>query len=436
MADVANTLASLNGITKIIYGELVNAIPKRSFFKKRLPLKAEKKIGNSWVELIVTSNEGGVTYGGNSGAMYDLEDAIAMGTQPASITSNEYTLKPQISYGAAQRAAENGKRAFAKSVALVLANSMDSMNRVHETSYIYGRAAKGIGQMAQSALVADTAETKIAVFSDAEWAPYVWAGCENRKLQAYDSGGVLIESGGVSKITLTTVYPGTRRLLLTMTSGLATALAAASAAGVVTFFWYGSKTNDMYGIDYMFSNVSEELFGIDAGDYSQWQGNNFPVSSGPLTFSKVQGFAGQLTNRGLDDEDLILLCNPLTWVDLANEQASLRLYDDSFRQEMAKQGFNALRYMSQNGWIQIFSSGYVKGGTAYMFPLSCLKRIGSSDAEMNLPGQEAEFWTNVPGKNGCESRIYSDHAIFCSKPHATAKISGFTNTFGTAGTPA
>ena len=433
MTDAANTLTSLNGITKNIYREVVDRIPKRGYFLKAVPLEARDKIGAAVVELIVLTNEGGVTYGGTAGDMYTLNDSVAMGTAPATITSAEYTVKPQMSYGAAQRAAAAGDRAFARATSLVLGNSMDTLSRVLETSIIHGQSAKGIGQMAQAALVADTATTKIAVFAEAEWAPYIWAGGENRVVQAYDSSNVLISDTGVSAMTVTSIVAGTRRVKLTMTSGLATALGTASTAGVVTFYWNGSKANDMLGIDYIFSNTTASLFGISATTYSQWQGNAFTISSGPLTFAQVQGYAGQLANRGVDEEDLILLANPLTWVDLANEQGALRMYDESFRAQMATQGINALRYMSQTGWIQIVASGFVKGGSAYLFPLSAMSRVGSTDREWNLIGQDGEPWTSVASKNGAEARIYADQAIFCNRPSACAKISGFTNTFGTAG---
>lgn len=432
MADNANTLTTLNGITKIRYGEIHDSIPKRGYFLKAVDLDSRKKVGNSFVELIVLTNEGGVTYGGSAGDMYTLNDSVAMGTAPASVTPYEYTVKPQMSYGAAQRAQAEGDTAFARATGLVLGNSMDTLGRVLETSIIHGQSTTGIAQVPQSTgIAADTATTKIAVIPNSQWASLIWAGSENRVVNAYDSNGTIISDSGATDMTVTSIVAGTRRVKLTMTSGLATALATANSSGVVTFFWKGSKTSDMVGIDVIFSNTSSTVFGISAATYSQWQGNPFTIGSGPLTFSQVQGYAGQLSNRGVDDEDMILLTNPLTWVDLANEQSALRLYDESFRAKMAEQGINALRYMSQTGWIQIVSSGFVKGGSAYLFPLSCLARIGSTDREWNLIGQEGEPWTNVPGKNGAEARLYADQAIFCNRPSACAKISGFTNTFGT-----
>jgi len=141
----ANTLASLNGFYKQIYGDsLINLIPESAKFIKDVPFERRKKLGDFYNVPVVLQAEQGFTYNDGDGTAFALQGALAMGTRNAQVRGAEKVLQSQISYKAAAAATSN-KEAFADATSTLFENMVESMSNRLELSSFYGGSSLGNG---------------------------------------------------------------------------------------------------------------------------------------------------------------------------------------------------------------------------------------------------------------------------------------------------
>lgn len=424
-----DALTNLNGGYKEIHGELVDKIsPKPDYLHRTIPYRKDKKVGAKFVQPVVLGDENAITYAGSDTTEVTLETPTGMLMARSEITPNTYYNRVRITYPAATRAEAEGPAAYMDAQALVLMNGQKALQKRHSISMIYGRHAKGIGQVAIGAAVSVDSTTMDFVFTEQEWAPGIWRRLKNARIQTTNDAGTIDDGGGSDVITISRVTHASRTVRVTFANGtLKTNVANRNATETLNCFFYGSVTNDMVGMVKIFGNTTGTIFAIDAQANAEWQGNTFSVGNKRLTGNHVQGYASVLLDRGSEDEDLVLFCSNRTWADLHGELQSARVWDSSYQTNMAKQGFNAIRYFSSSGWIQVVGSSYMKGGDALMFPTSVMSRIGSKDQSFNIPGAESNPWHDVPDKSSAELTLMTDMGLFCEFPAWCAYISGITN---------
>ena len=141
----ANTLATLNGFYKQIYGDsLINLIPESAKFIKDVPFEKRKKLGDFYNVPVVLQAEQGFTYNDGDGTAFALNGALAMGTKNAQVRGAEKVLQSQISYKAAAAATSN-KEAFADATSTLFENMVESMANRLELSSFYGGSSLGNG---------------------------------------------------------------------------------------------------------------------------------------------------------------------------------------------------------------------------------------------------------------------------------------------------
>ena len=141
----ANTLATLNGFYKQIYGDsLINLIPESAKFIKEVPFERRKKLGDFYNVPVVLQAEQGFTYNDGDGTAFALNGALAMGTKNAQVRGAEKVLQSQISYKAAAAATSN-KEAFADATSTLFENMVESMSNRLELSSFYGGSSLGNG---------------------------------------------------------------------------------------------------------------------------------------------------------------------------------------------------------------------------------------------------------------------------------------------------
>jgi len=141
----ANTLATLNGFYKQIYGDsLINLIPESAKFIKDVPFERRKKLGDFYNVPVVLQAEQGFTYNDGDGTAFALNGALAMGTKNAQVRGAEKVLQSQISYKAAASATSN-KEAFADATSTLFENMVESMANRLELSSFYGGSSLGNG---------------------------------------------------------------------------------------------------------------------------------------------------------------------------------------------------------------------------------------------------------------------------------------------------
>lgn len=425
----ANTLSTLNGNTKKIYGRLNNAIPEMDVVLDLFPWNQGHLVGDRFEELVVLANENGISALGSTGASATLRTPSAMTTQPAYVTPSEYYARPQITYATAARANAKGPKAFAKAITLVANNGRESLARRVGIACLYGQATEGVGQVAAAGITDVSATTQWWNFADAQWAPGIWAGSEGAELQAYGGSGgtTLAESGGSSLFTVTKVDFAGKRILVTATSGLITAHETDNDSYAFNVVFYGSRTNDFVGAQVVFGNATSTVFGISADTYGNWSGNAYSVGSVNLTLDHILDGMSRVQARGAPG-DLKLLVSHATFAKLNLEQSALRQYDSSFGAK-GKTGFKGLEFANGQGNVEILASRFVKGGDGFMFPSSGVcERLGSEESEWALPGSTTEDpWNPIADTNAAEMRIRADQAFFCRMPSHCLYYSGISN---------
>jgi hypothetical protein len=308
--------------------------------------------------------------------------------------------------------------AFERGTKLIVGNMLRSFYKRLEISMLYGQ--KEIGKVN-----ANTVAVATLVVADADWAPGIWNGSEGAKIDIFNAA--LTIKRNATEISVVSVDMTTKTVTVsaaqTLTAG--DRIMFKGAYDLAGSAW--KECLGLQGVMQAFDDGVTSLFGVNPQTYNVWRSTSYAVG-GLLTFAKVQDAVGRACARGLD-EDAILLVSNATWAKLLTEQAALRMYDSSFRKEVAENGSEKLLFNSQNGMIEIRASNFIKEGLAMCFPARTLQRIGSTDVTFKLPMSEGEdrFFRLLVDSNGFEIRAYSDQALFCSEPNKLLILTGITN---------
>lgn len=413
--------AALTGNFKEVYGEeIIKLVPEQYKFLRMLPfVEAEKELGNKYHQPVLLTRSHGVTYAAADSGAFALNDHVAPQTKDAFLQGSQMLLRDAISYDAAARANRSHK-AFRQTTQFIVEEMKDSMSYRLEAALLYGGV--GLATVASSANVSGTVTTLTVTL--AKWAVGMWAGAENCPLDAYESGGTKINTN--AKLVVTEVSLDNRTIKVSGNSSDITALDTyiAANADATSLYFYGSKGNEMLGLDYLLS-TSGSIFGIDNSVYNLWKGNSYSAG-GALTMSKLLSAVAKGVERGLM-QDVVALVNPNTWANLQSDLAALRRYDGSYSSEKSENGSREICYYGQNGEIKIVSHAMIKHGEAFIFPPKRVKRLGATDVTFNTPGRGEEIFLQMPNNAGFELRCYADMAIIIEKPCHCIKITGIVN---------
>lgn len=407
MASQANTVDTLNGMFKEVYADKIeNLIPDGVKLYNMIPFNGESKaLGNLYHQPVVLGLEHGVTYGGPNGDAFNLNASIAGQMKDAQVQGYEMILRSVLSVGAASRSL-NSNSSFEKSTKHLVANMLRSISRRLEVQIIYGK--RGLGAVGTS----PSGDEELLI-SDASWAPGIWSGAETMLIDIYQSNLTTLR---VANVEIASVNFDNRSI--TATSGVDGVVQAGDV-----IFYKGANGNEFDGIDQIIRNTGT-LFNISASSFNLWRGNvqgNGAVTR-DLSFEIITNAVTRLVEKGLADQEVTVLINPLQFDVLLAEQDAKRLYDSSYSDAEHKAGSKEIMFYSQNGAIKIMSSIYVKAGSAYVLAMEEFSRVGSSDITFKQPGFEGEFFRILNDANGYELRAYTDQALFCTAPGRNAVI--------------
>lgn len=400
--STSNTVATLNGMFKEVYApQLENLIPDGVKLLPKIPFASKEKMpGNYYHQPVILGLEHGVTYGDGSGAVVNLNAAVAGATKDAQVRGNEIFLRSVLSYSAASRALGGGNKAFMDATKFLVGNMMRSISKRLEVQLLYGQM--GIGTVASESGSTVTITT-------AEWAPGIWAGAEGMPVEFRRAGSLVLSA------TVESVSIANRTITMDVDTGVL------QAADVI--YHKGAYNNEFAGIHKILSN-SSTLFNIDAAAYSLWAGSSYAVSpADQLSFAIIEAAIASAVAKGLED-DVVVVCNPQHWDDLLTEQAAKRMYDSSYSPAAAQDGSKTIKFFGQNGSIEIMPSIYCKEGYAYVLCLSDFMRIGSTDVTFKDPVNGDQFFRHLENSSGYELRCWADMALFCAAPGKSILISG------------
>jgi hypothetical protein len=399
-----NTVDQLNGLYKQVYGDSIkNLVPDGVKLYNQIPFNKESdKLGDRYHQPVVLQLEHGVTYGGANGDAFALNASIAGVMKDAQVRGYEMVLRSVLSIGAASRSLTSSN-AFEKATKHLIGSMLRSISRRLEVQLLYGK--RGIGTVSSRS-------GQVLTLTAASWAPGIWAGAEGMQVDVYQCNRTTLRT---ANLQVSSVSFACRTV--TISSG------ACSVAACDVIFYKGSQGNEFDGLENIIRNTGT-LFCINAACYQLWQGNVL-CNSGTardLDFALVAKAVSRLVEKGLTDQKLTLMINPLQFDVLLAEQTAKRMFDGSYRSSQYEEGSETIKFHSQNGTIEIIPSIFVKAGDAFLYSKDDLIRVGSADITFNQPGFEGQFFRLLNDANGYELRAYTDQALFTSAPGRLALI--------------
>lgn len=410
MADTPNLnsfVDTLNANFKTVYADsLIKLVPEETLLLKSIPFDNSNKLGKRYEQAVSLSYGGGFTYAGTDD-MFTLNKAQAGKMATAELDANEYLLRENISYKAIARSQNGGQAAFVDATKHIVKGMNVAYSREMETQLLYG--GSGIGVV--SAVDVPTATVTISL---AEWADGIWTGTEGSKLvQAYapngtlkvHTGGVLLDSDGTLAVRVLEVNTAARTVKLDNVTNIAVNDVLYAA---------GSRSREMVGLHRIAGN-SGVLFGIDAATSGLWRGNTVNIA-GKLTVKKILAGIAPVIGKGLSGQDLKLFIGVRSFDDVTSDIIDKRTVDSSYSTANFEVGTRKITIFGQNGVIEVHPSTFVKEGYAYGLVLSDFSRIGSRDKSFTMPGEDGQFFKQVPNASAFEMRVYSDQALFCRQP--------------------
>lgn len=432
----------LNALYKVAYAKGVeDLIPNTGKISELVDfVPSELQNGKNYEQPVVLSAEAGFTYSLDTQSAYDLNDSIGMNMQSAVVPGADIVLDSTVGYNQAARASHSAT-SFKSAMSTKFENMLKSSEKRLEIGMLYGQT--GIGSVAIGGFVetAPSATTAVVTISAAEWATGIWTGSENSQVVFYSDSSLVIGGGtnlnansdADQALNITKVDVDARQITITGSAGAIEDINDISVSKALRIYFRSSVSGsgvsfasaEMAGLKRIITNTGS-LFGIDAGVYDLWKGNNV-VTSGQLTMSKVLSAVARAVQRGLD-VDASVMVNPSTWADLASNLAALRRFDGSYSEKKSKNGSKELEYIGQNGSLKIIPYNIVKEGDCFIFPESKVIRIGARQLGLNDPTRpQDEIFFTIPGKAGVGLRAYTNQAIFAEAPAQCVYISGIVN---------
>ncbi len=404
MSSTANTLDNLNGLYKKVYdGKLENLIPDGVKLLNAIKfVRKEKRPGADYNQSVILGMEHGVSFAEPDEGAFALNPPISGVIKQASIKGYQMVLRSAMAFDTMFAADSAGERAFEEATKYIFQAMMDSVSKKLEIRLFYG----------QSGLASVQAPVgNVLPIATGDWAPGIWGGAENMRLEIYSSAGLL---RGDCKVT-------------TVDFDNKTVTVDALPAGVIAtdvIFEYGSYGKEMAGLHKIITNTGS-LFGISASQYSLWKGNSHAVG-GAMSFNKLAKGLAKPVAKGLQS-DVTVYVNPASWADLMTEQAGSRRFDVSYKAGgTAQNGSEALEFFSQNGKMTIVASIFVKEGFAYAINHDQFLRVGSTDLTFKNPLSNEDFFHLLENNAGVGIRCYTNQALFCTKIGHQLLFTGIT----------
>lgn len=410
MAESPNTKTTLDTMFKYKVAKKVNnLVPSVAILQKMIPkLSPAEKTGRKFLWPVALTLENGVTYGDNTAFSY--EESVAAVYDEIEIDSNPCVLKSRVALSAANRMA-NSETSFINHMSLRAGNMKESIMKRAELSCLYGKSSVGLATISSQS---GSGTTRTIVVTDATWSAAMWGGLEGAAVDVVTSSAVQ----NAAKVTISTVDPDTKSMVLAGTSGDLDEY----SAGRFLYF-RTSYANDFSGLDAQLTNTGA-LFGINAATYQLWKSTSYAVS-GRLTMSKLLYGASKAVGKGGLAEDCAVLVSPITFENLNADLSALKIYDQSYKRTKGENGVHGIEFHFQSGTMKIIAHPYVKEGEAFLFPEKGIKRIGAT--EISFGFGDGEYFEKLEGAAGYQLLIQYDWCILVCCPAKCVKFTGITN---------
>jgi hypothetical protein len=412
---MTETRTTLSGLTKKVFGELVNTLPEFALGQEAFPFKERAKIGKTYNELIVLRRPHGVTHQYTSKqTAYTLNASRPMQTLEAEIDGAEIVMRDRVAYGMLAAALESGSRAYEGALPLVISEIQASHRFYLELGIWYGNSPTGMGAIET---VSGSGTTRTWTLSAEQWACGIWSQMEGAAIDVYDVTGATKRNSN-AVVEVAGINPDLRQVLV---SGNATDLTAIVATDFIVPVL--AKGQQMTGLDAQLLNTGT-LFGISAATYSTWKPNTYDCENTPLSLLTILAAMSKPVGRGLMAKQCKCFINEAVFTDLASDAAALRTFTENQRTEV-EQGTHSLKFnASNNNRVELVSHPMIKQGDGFLVVPEHVTRGGESDITNGLPGKKGgdEFWFDLADAAGKEYREFSSQFVLHSKPSQAVKL--------------
>lgn len=412
---MANTLTSLDAALRYVQKEgMLDLRPASSIVYDMAPMSEADMLGRNYLQTVCLSHELGFTFG--DGTAFTYNDDVAAVYDEISINPNPVVLKSRLAIEAADRLIRSDKAAITQT-GLRAVQMKTSILRMAEIEMLHGRTGVGTISGNPSVNTSPTPDQATIVFTDATWAPGVWAGMTGALLEARN-GATKVNANG--DLTLVSVDHDAKSIVV---SGDNTDLTDLADGHVVYF--KGAYSNGQYGIKYQL-DTSGSVFGIDSSVYDLWKAQEHTVS-GALTVAQVMAGVAKATARGGLDEDCVLLMSTKTMSGLSSDLAALRELDGSYSPDKVSVGSKGI--VVQAGSVRVRCVGHpmVMEGDAFLLPEKGLRKIGSTDITFaDSDGREAR-WQHLEGSHAYQLTCRFSFQVLISEPAKCVYFKSITN---------
>jgi hypothetical protein len=412
-------VGALSGFYKQRYADQVErAVPIETVLANKVKWRFDEAEGDFFNQAVNLSQAHGFSYALTGAGAFSLNLPLATVYKNAQVQGAQIMLRHSLSYETAAKA-QNNEQAFGRYIVTHMLDMKEAFMKRLEIELMYGQYGLG---------TANNVATNPVVITTAEWAPGIWSGMENAKIQVYaTSGGAPTATLRASPTSITSVDLDNKTVTLNSVTAIAVSDVILFGVDGTNEQWDGTVWNTALGLHKIAATTSGNLFAISSTTYSLWRANQLSAASADLSFGLIQKARAKSMGKG-DTGDCICICNPTAWANLMTNQAALRRYGAERRS--FENGAEAIRFYSQSGSIDIVSSIYCKEGYAYLIQPKKLRRIGPTDVtfdlgKMGLPG--GQIFRHMDGNAGIEFRAYSHQALFTSKPGCVTLINNIVN---------
>jgi len=425
MADVSFDLTTAAGLTKPVFGKIVEARPPKNYkITNKVPFRAT--LGEQLQEVVWLTDEWGVTLDAGAGEVYALNDSVSAVSKKLNGSGAEVTLKTTVAMKLLAAAMGAGPKAFQSAVGALGTNMMRTMQKVIEIQTVWGSCTTGIGQI--SARTVDSGTSQTFSITAASWASGFWAGAENMYVDVYNDDSFVTKRNSSGTMKVTAVTPPSGATLGTVTF-LGTEAEMDNIVADDVIVLRGGGTEGQVGL-YTSASNSGTYLGISGATYSQWAGNTFSCGSADLTWDKVEQGIGLAVGKGLEG-DATLYVSTRTWGNLNTDLSALRAIDASYSMKQTEVGTSSIRYHSQNGMVTVEPYTFMKWGSALLLPenqdgQTYIERIGSSDITFDIPDEGGKNMRIMDG-NGVEFRAWTDQFCVNRAPSKCVVFTGIVN---------
>ncbi len=425
---------------KRVYGDMRDLVPDDQLLAKDIEWDETKSVGDRFIEDVVLGAEVGITFGGSGQDAFEINAAIAGAVKQIEVKPYVSILPSILPFATISRSAGGGEKAFMAASKFIVRNNLKSHNDILEIMRLYGQSSKLLGYVSyasqtyrNAAFATGTgtingvtftnginAASKLVLFKPGDFASGIWVGKKGIKVKQLDATGAVVAAGKLVSVNSAYGYIGVDF----------TPVAASSTTSHRICFDGQEGSGEMIGMHKILSTQTGSLFGLTVDSYELFKGNNYNMNGKKLTLVKLNEIVADAVNAGGLDEDVVVYVNPRTWSTCATTEAGLRVYDKSYDEGKARQGFRDLEFFTQSGKMTIKSHRKVMEGDAFVTCPRTWHRSGSARVGFRVPGMEegaGDLIRALENQAGYQFKSYSDEYMFCPEPVKNILISSIND---------